>query len=430
MRGRLQQFWQNKSGNFGVMTALMMVPLVGVAGLAIDFSDALSIRTQLYAAADAAAIGALAEKSDGVAAAMTMGDGTVSVAEDDARKLFFAQNTVALQEDNVNVGVSVSKTGNTLQSTVNFTATIPTTFLRILGKDHIDISGTASSQNQTATYMDFYILVDNTPSMGVGATPTDISTMQNHTSDSCAFACHETGQNAGNDYYTLAKSLGVTMRIDVVREATKSLTQTATDQRVTPDQFRMAVYDFGKAAESAGLLTISDLNSNMAQVASYTSGIDLMTIPQQNYNSDAQTSFDSALTQLNSTITAPGDGSGPAAREKVLFFVTDGVGDSLKPTGCTKTLTGNRCQEPIDLTNCKPMKDRGVKIAILYTTYLPLPDNAWYNTWIKPFQSQIGTRLQSCASPGYYFEVSPTQGISDAMNALFLKVLQTPRLTG
>ena len=62
--------------------------------------------------------------------------------------------------------------------------------------------------------------------------------------------------------------------------------------------------------------------------------------------------------------------------------------------------------------------------------HLPLPDNSWYNTWIKPFQSQIGTRLQSCASPGYYFEVSPTQGISDAMNALFLKVLQTPRLTG
>jgi Flp pilus assembly protein TadG len=430
MCGRFQKFWQNKSGNFGIMTALLTVPLIGAAGLAIDFSNALSVRTQLYAAADAAAIGALAAKSDGVTAAMTMGDGTVSVAQDDAKNLFFAQNTVALQQDNVNVGVTVTKTGSTLQSNVTFTASVPTTFLSILGRNYINIAGTATSQNQTATYMDFYILVDNTPSMGVGATPADISTMENHTTDSCAFACHETGQNAGNDYYTLAKSLGVTMRIDVVRQATQSLTQTATNQRVTPDQFRMAVYDFGKAAETAGLLTISDLNSDMTQVANYTSGIDLMTIPQQNYNSDAQTSFDSALTQLNTTITAPGDGSGPAARQKVLFFVTDGVGDSLKPSGCTETLTGNRCQEPIDLTNCKPLKDRGVKIAILYTTYLPLPDNAWYNTWIKPFQSQIGTRLQSCATPGYYFEVSPTQGISDAMNALFLKVLQTPRLTG
>lgn len=61
---------------------------------------------------------------------------------------------------------------------------------------------------------------------------------------------------------------------------------------------------------------------------------------------------------------------------------------------------------------------------------MPLPKNAWYNTWIKPFQSQIATKMQACASPGLYFEVSPTQGISDAMNALFLRIIQSPLLTG
>ncbi len=30
--------------------------------------------------------------------------------------------------------------------------------------------------------------------------------------------------------------------------------------------------------------------------------------------------------------------------------------------------------------------------------------------------------------PGFYFEVSLTEGISDAMNALFQKVVQTARL--
>jgi hypothetical protein len=31
--------------------------------------------------------------------------------------------------------------------------------------------------------------------------------------------------------------------------------------------------------------------------------------------------------------------------------------------------------------------------------------------------------MASCASPGLYFEVSPTQGISQAMNALFQKAV-------
>lgn len=412
------------------MTALMLVPIIGIAGLAMDFANALAVRNQLFAAADAAAVGSLAQNAPGMTAAMTMtSDGSVAVAQTDAQNLFFAQNSTSLSSDNVNVSIGVTKTGNTVQSTVNFTATVPTTFLHLVGHDTISIGGTASAQNQTETYMDFYILIDNTPSMGVGATPTDVATMEKNTPDSCAFACHESGSNAGHDYYTLAKSLNVTTRIDVVREATKSLTVTATSQRASADQYRMAVYTFGAAAETEGLTTISDLTTNLSQVQSYTDAVGLMTIPYQNYNNDAQTSFDTTLTSINALITPPGNGYTSSTPQKTLFFVTDGVGDSIKPVGCTETLTGSRCQEPLDTSFCTPLKNRGIKIAILYTTYLPLPDNSWYMAWIDPFKSQIATRLQTCASPGLYFEVSPTQGISDAMNALFLKVVNGSRLT-
>jgi hypothetical protein len=34
------------------------------------------------------------------------------------------------------------------------------------------------------------------------------------------------------------------------------------------------------------------------------------------------------------------------------------------------------------------LKNKGYKIAMLYTTYLPLPTNGWYNSWIKPFQER------------------------------------------
>lgn len=81
------------------------------------------------------------------------------------------------------------------------------------------------------------------------------------------------------------------------------------------------------------------------------------------------------------------------------------------------------------MATCNALKVRGVSIAVLYTTYLPLPTNGWYNQWIAPFQSGIGTQMQACASPELYFEVSPTQGIADAMLALFDRVVKQTHLT-
>jgi hypothetical protein len=84
------------------------------------------------------------------------------------------------------------------------------------------------------------------------------------------------------------------------------------------------------------------------------------------------------------------------------------------------------------------MKNRGIKIVVLYTTYLALPTNSWYMSWIDLFNkgpygpsvnSQIAAIMQRCASPGFYFEVSPTDGISQAMTALFQKVVTAARIT-
>jgi hypothetical protein len=36
--------------------------------------------------------------------------------------------------------------------------------------------------------------------------------------------------------------------------------------------------------------------------------------------------------------------------------------------------------------------------------------------------------MQSCASPGLYFEVSPTQGVADAMQKLFEKTIAQAHL--
>ena len=36
--------------------------------------------------------------------------------------------------------------------------------------------------------------------------------------------------------------------------------------------------------------------------------------------------------------------------------------------------------------------------------------------------------MEECASPGFYFEVTPTQGISEAMTALFQRAVADARI--
>lgn len=423
---------KNKAGNFSITTAFIMLPLVGMAGMSVDLTNAYTIKSGLQQAADSAALGAISEKSPAVKQAFQMAtDGTITLGQADAVKIFKSQFGETTGYSNLSVTAQVTKTGRNVTSKLTYSAQVQTNFMKIVGKRSVTLSGSATATYDTQTFRDFYLLLDNTPSMGVAATPADVTKMVNNTSDKCAFACHIVNNGVENksDYYNLAKKLGVTIRIDVVAKATAALMDTATAQRSTSDQYRMAIYTFGEKAEDTKLLEVSPLTVDLVQAKKKAAAIQLMTIPAQGYNNDQQTSFDTALTQIKTKMGTQGTGASATNTEKVVFFVADGVGDSYKPTGCTKATTSGRCQEPIDTKYCDALKAANYKIAVLYTTYLPLPTNGWYNSWIAPFQSQIPTRMKACASDGLYFEVSPTQGIADAMNALFMKVVNTPRLT-
>ncbi|TRL31330.1 pilus assembly protein TadG-related protein, partial [Rhizobium straminoryzae] len=353
----LHGFLRDRTGNFGIMTALIAAPLVGVAGMAVDIGYALDQRTTLMAAADAAAVGALSEKSAGVAAALAMtGDGTVAVGSQDARHLFEGQLGGQSGAKVTRVDIDISRSGGDLYSSLTFTAEVPTAFMTIFGYDSMQISGTATATYQTNAFVDFYMLLDNTPSMGLGATAADIAAMQRNTPDSCAFACHET-QNPDN-YYLVAKSIGVNMRIDVVREATQELTHDATKYAQTVGQYRMAVYSFGATADTAGLTEVAPMSDDMAKVRTATDALDLMTTPKNNYKSNQLTDFDAALTKLKTIIGTGGTGTTNSNRQKVLFFVSDGVADAAKPN-CSEELKGTRCQEPIDTSFCTPLKQNG-----------------------------------------------------------------------
>jgi Flp pilus assembly protein TadG len=440
----LGRFRRDQRGNIAVVFALTLVPVLSCIGCAIDYSRATQLRGKLQAAIDAASVGSVSKTSPAFIAAGSMtSDGSIPAGVTDATNIFNGNISGTAGYTLNSMTAVVTKSGSNITSTTTFSAQVPTTFMNVIGKTAMTVGGTSTAVTTMPLYIDFYLLLDNTPSMGVGATPADVAAMVNATSAPsfggnryCAFACHDVASGATDNFYALAKSLGVTTRIDVLRQATQNLMDTAAATETYSSQFRMAIYDFGGSASSAGLRALFSLSSSLTSARTAAGNIDLMTVNGQGENNDQDTGFTTILPAINSAISAPGAGTS-SAPQKYLFFVSDGVADEYN-TGCLKPTTGGRCQSPINPALCATLKTRGIKIAVLYTTYLALPTNNWYMSWIDPFNagpygpspnSEIAQNMQSCASPGLYFEVSPTQGISQAMNTLFQKAVADARIS-
>jgi Putative Flp pilus-assembly TadE/G-like len=413
---RIDLLHRETAGSVAILIGFVLMVLLAIVGAVIDFSNVYRIDTRLRAYADSASIGAVATGSGGyrAASAMTM-NGPVPIAEAIALQLFRAATVNDQGYTIAQVNASVDKSGNALTATTQYSVDVPTAVLGLFGIPKLSINRSSSATNGLPAYIDFYLFLDNSPSMGVAATPADIRTMAANTPDQCAFACHD--QSNANNYYNLARTLGVTLRIDVLRTATQRLMNTANTITTVPNQFRMSIQTFNTNVQS-----IWNLSPDLQGAQSAASAIDLMPVPYQNWNNDRDTDLSGIWSTMSSLIPSSEDGTSPASPQKVLFLVSDGVSD--------RAVGSNRIIETIDPSQCQTLKSRGVKIAVLYTTYLPLPTNSFYNANVAPWSDTIGPSMASCASPGLYFEVSPTQGVDDAMNALFLKVVATARLSG
>ena len=115
--------------------------------------------------------------------------------------------------------------------------------------------------NTAAPNINFYLLLDNSPSMDLPATSAGITAMINATKNApsnggnaggCAFACHESdpaadnlGNPGGVDNYQLAQNLGVVTRIQNMATATQSLMTTATATEASNNAtYKVAIYTF------------------------------------------------------------------------------------------------------------------------------------------------------------------------------------------
>jgi len=429
----MHRFVRDRKGNVAIIFALALIPIIFLTGMAFDFTRAAQKQVLLDAAADAAALAAV---------------NATMMAQSDANAILAAQNIFNAQASRIpgltynayNLSVSVNDQGLTRTATVSYTAASDNVFAGVLNRTTWPIKGTSTATATVPPNIDFYLLLDNSPSMNIAATTAGINLMVSNTptQGGCAFACHESnpsadnlGNPSGEDNYTLAQNLGVVTRIQNMAAAVQQLTTVAAATEASINaNYRMAIYTFN----NSGTSTVQTLSSSLTAAGAAASNINVLEVydnnclTMSNCNSDEDTDFNAAMSNINSAMPVPGTGASTSTPQEVLFIVSDGVDDKNSST-CSQPLDGSRCQQPFDTTWCTTVKNRGIRIAVLYTVYLPLPTNSWYNTWISPFQSQIATNMQSCASPGLYTSITTDGDISTALQNLFNKAVSTAHLS-
>ncbi|UDF31930.1 UNVERIFIED_ORG: pilus assembly protein (plasmid) [Roseateles sp. XES5] len=419
-----------RRGNFGIMAALIMPALIGAAGIALDFSQALLVKSQLQDAADAALLNGVAPTSKIMAAALqSTAEGEVAAPTAEVEGFFkAAMHDSRFAKDIAIDTIKTNRKDGALLATMIYKASVPTTLSRIFGYELIAVSGIATVTTPLPLFRDYYVLLDNSPSMGVAATVQDIALMEKKTPGKCAFACHTT-ETGGEDNYQIARANKVKLRIDLLEKAAQVMIETSEEKRAYPSQYRFAMYNLGSQISTPQLTLFSEMTYPSKALQENLSTLQLMSLRRHGERDHAGTELFAAMSTLVDLIGNQGTGKSAANPLKTIIVVTDGLENSRKQN-CAKPKVPSSgvCQEPLDDRVCDTAKKKGIDVAILYTTYLPLPDDSWYRHWISPFQSEIGKRLGACSSKDMFIEATFKDDLAKAMSALFEKTLGSSRV--
>ena len=195
---RLTRFRHARRGNVAVIFAIACVPLITAVGCAVDYSMATKMRAQLQAAADAASVASVSKVSPGYIAAASMStNGPIPAGVADADNVFNGNMSAITGYSNLSVTSTMTKTGILLSSIVQFSAQVPVSFMKIVGFQTLTITGNSAASASLPPYLDFYLALDVSGSMGLPSTPSEAARMQAVNPDNfvqyptgCTLACH------------------------------------------------------------------------------------------------------------------------------------------------------------------------------------------------------------------------------------------------
>lgn len=466
LRGRATALASNGDGSINVLFALAVLPTIGLVGLGIDYGMAISGKTRLDNAADAAALAGVVTAKEYIAANAKQSDVTATGLKAGEYQAVKAFNVNASKVPFTTVSLSqleIVRTGQTLDATVTYTATIQNTFGRIFGVSATTITNTVTASVDLAGYLDFYLMVDVSGSMGLPTKDSDAEALAKQSKESqgnCQFACHFPGRVGWN------KAAGVIqLRSDAVNNAVCSLLNRASTP-IVPNQYRIGIYPF--INQLATLAPLSDTTTSLATLKTaaqcdkkwplaFTNLLDTGTTqlftgknPTTGTGSGG-THFETALPQMKSTIKTYGNGSASTNSKPFVFLITDGMQNSQSYSAWkdTKTFSGSPSQfvgypnadwngsQPaqIDPSKCTELKNAGATISVLYIPYNIVKNYTndsyivWENSRVNQFSPTLAEPLRKCASSGLFFTANTQADITASLGAMFDQALKVARIT-
>jgi Flp pilus assembly protein TadG len=392
MRGfshALSRLWRARGGNVGMLFAFSALPIIALVGFSVDYGSLVAVKWKVDQATDAAAMagvtGAQAYLNSYTGASDPSSD--VQTAGVNQATAQFKSNLGAM--GNVSAptpSVTVSVNNGVITSQVSVTYTVPTAFMAALGVKTMSAASTATATTTLATYVNLFIVIDNSQSMGIGAQVADqqiiynasttqsnftTSPMTNDRAYGCAMVCHYDGaaaaywgvtQRAATDLSAIVRAQGAKLRIDVAKSAIASalgsipagnvsvaaFTTSYTLVQVYPTPTSGAAWSCKTTDSASATLstsgTFQNPKHNISAAQGAISTIDLQTnvvFPSGNsgQNSftygDGGTSITNALKCLNQQVnalktagTAPGNGLTPQTPISYVILVSDGVQNS------------------------------------------------------------------------------------------------------
>lgn len=478
----LKRFARDGSANVTLLFGLSLIPMVGVAGLGVDYGIALSAKSKLDNAADAAAIAAVATAKAYVASNASdpaLNANAVAAGLDRAYRAF-AVNAGALSFSSVPTpNITLVRQGQTFSSNVAYQTTTTTQFGKIFGRSSFGIGGSTAASADVPSYLDFYLMVDESGSMGIPTASADQTTLAN-ANGGCQFACHFPASAGGGDGYSIAttgkknngtKVLNGTLQLrsGAVNNAICKLLTRAGSPAVA-NQYRVGVYPFINQISTMMALTTNISNVQTAADCASNPPMKLTTLLDTDVTQfftgndpttgtgSGGTHFETALPGMKSLVSPVGDGSSASYSKPFVFLITDGMDNGQhfsSQSGSTYRYVGNpntqftsyvgsdgktpltagwdgSSPQLFSTTYCNQLKSAGITLSILYIPYVPLTvgsANQGETIAVNNLIPSLSSNLQSCATSGFFYTAASDADITAALNAMFNQAVQVAHLS-
>lgn len=399
-------FIKNDAGSVTTFFGLCMTVLLATIGAGIDFGRVHHQKAIASSIADATVMAA-------VAAAVEADKAKLKKPEDIGKlagETFWAKNAQS-QHFSVEGKPEIKlwePVANEWRATVKFDERYSTHFMSLFGQEFFPIkvfAEASSAYGEIQEYWDIHLAVDDSASMGIGATAAIQAQMKaDREMQNCAFACHFSSNARSPDTFSVARRKGYKLRLDVVDEAIDAVIGKL-DKISTGTNLRVALHGINDSFRQLVTLT-----SNLRNVQNHTIDMALTT------SSKGNTNFRIGFTALTAQVGTAGDGSAANKSKKMAIIVTDGIHDhNINEINVVTNISKDYKLGPISPSFCSSMKSRGVKVGVLYVPYLT---PVGYEGYTRAYINNVPKMLQQCASPDMFMEASQSDQIAEMLGNL------------